>query len=220
MDTATQDRRSLYLMLSIILFLVLSSFTGNKRAGEIVLAVPTFAMLIAATLQLSEKKSLRKPSIFLAGVCMLVVILGLLYPSYPLRILSWIALAGFFGYVSVSLFSYLDRRGPITTGRLYASASLYFMLGIFYSTLFNLLETWQPGSFRETALPASAPVLRHALLYMSLATLTTLGYGDIVPVSELARILAVLEAATGVLYIAITVARLVAAYQRTDGDAG
>lgn len=54
-------------------------------------------------------------------------------------------------------------------------------------------------------------------LYFSFVTLTTLGYGDIVPATPLARILAVLEAATGVLYIAITVARLIAAYQRADG---
>jgi len=46
--------------------------------------------------------------------------------------------------------------------------------------------------------------------------LTTLGYGDIVPMSPVARMFAALESATGVLYIAITVARLVAAYQRTD----
>jgi len=50
-------------------------------------------------------------------------------------------------------------------------------------------------------------------LYFSLVTLTTLGYGDIVPVRPFARSLATLEAAAGILYIAITVARLVAAYQ-------
>lgn len=53
--------------------------------------------------------------------------------------------------------------------------------------------------------------------YFSFVTLTTLGYGDIVPATPLARILAVLEATTGVLCVAITVARLVAAYQRADG---
>jgi voltage-gated potassium channel Kch len=57
---------------------------------------------------------------------------------------------------------------------------------------------------------------RASHLYFSFVTLTTLGYGDIVPATPLARMLTVLEAATGVLYIAITVARLVAAYQRAD----
>jgi voltage-gated potassium channel len=56
------------------------------------------------------------------------------------------------------------------------------------------------------------------LLYFSLVTLTTLGYGDLLPVTPFARIVAALEAVTGVLYIAITVARLVAAYQRTENE--
>lgn len=59
---------------------------------------------------------------------------------------------------------------------------------------------------------------RDSLLYLSLATITTLGYGDVVAVSRPARIIVVLEAATGVFYIAITVARLAAAYQKTDDE--
>ena len=51
-----------------------------------------------------------------------------------------------------------------------------------------------------------------------MVTLTTVGYGDIVPVSPIARMLSSLEGVTGVLYIAITVARLVAAYQRGESD--
>jgi voltage-gated potassium channel Kch len=61
-------------------------------------------------------------------------------------------------------------------------------------------------------------VPRATLLYFSLVTLTTLGYGDLLPVTPFARIVAALEAVTGVLYIAITVARLVAAYQRTENE--
>jgi hypothetical protein len=96
--------------------------------------------------------------------------------------------------------------------------SLYFILGTFYSALFSLLEVVHPGSFAEGGLPLSTETHRHALLYFSMATLTTLGYGDVVPVYPPARMIAVLEAATGVLYIAITVARLVAAYQRTSSE--
>jgi hypothetical protein len=94
--------------------------------------------------------------------------------------------------------------------------SLYLMLGVFYFAIFNLLETVHPHSFMETGLPASHEVTRHSLLYLSLITLTTLGYGDIVPVTPPARLVAALEATTGVLYIAITVARLVSAYQKED----
>ena len=65
----------------------------------------------------------------------------------------------------------------------------------------------QPASFQQTLTGAAHP--RVDLLYFSLVTLTTLGYGDIVPVGEEVRMLAVLEAVAGVLYVAITVALLV-----------
>ena len=56
------------------------------------------------------------------------------------------------------------------------------------------------------------------LLYFSLVTLSTLGYGDIVPLRGEVRILAALEAITGVLYIAITVALLVSSYKQKSAS--
>jgi len=220
MNPAAQDRNSLILMLSVILFLLLSAFLTEVQGGEVVAAISVFAILIAATVSLSEERSLRGPATILAGLCTLLLILDIVHPAFFLRILGWMALAGFFGFVSVELFSYLGRGGAITSGRLYASVSLYFILGTFFYAVFNLVEVWHPGSFAESGAAQAGPMHRHKLLYFSLVTLTTLGYGDIVPVKEPARILAALEAAAGVLYIAITVARLVAAYQRTDADRG
>jgi len=220
MNPAAQDRNSLILMLSVILFLLLSAFLTEVQGGEVVAAISVFAVLIAATVSLSEERSLRGPATILAGLCTLLLILDIVHPAFFLRILGWMALAGFFGFVSVELFSYLGRGGAITSGRLYASVSLYFILGTFFYAVFNLVEVWHPGSFAESGAAQAGPMHRHKLLYFSLVTLTTLGYGDIVPVKEPARILAALEAAAGVLYIAITVARLVAAYQRTDADRG
>ena len=220
MNPAAQDRNSLILMLSVILFLLLSAFLAEAQGGEVVAAISVFAVLIAATVSLSEERSLRGPATILAGLCTLLLILDIVHPAFFLRILGWMALAGFFGFVSVELFSYLGRGGAITSGRLYASVSLYFILGTFFYAVFNLVEVWHPGSFAESGAAQAGPMHRHKLLYFSLVTLTTLGYGDIVPVKEPARILAALEAAAGVLYIAITVARLVAAYQRTDADRG
>jgi voltage-gated potassium channel Kch len=77
----------------------------------------------------------------------------------------------------------------------------------------TLMEAIYPASFVQAGAPITARVPRAALLYFSLITLTTVGYGDIVPVTPAARVFAALEGAAGVLYIAIAVARLIAAYQ-------
>ena len=79
--------------------------------------------------------------------------------------------------------------------------------------LYGVLNIVQPGSFTQGGAPLQEPVPWSTLLYFSLTTLTTLGYGDIVGVKPAARMFATLEAAAGVLYVAITVARLVASRQ-------
>jgi voltage-gated potassium channel Kch len=217
MDTVDQDRHSLFLLLSLVVFLVLSGFVREYRNVEkAVLELSMYVILVAGTLELSEKKSWRLPGILLASCSLVVALARFFHPLYILKVADWLVLAAFVGFVSFALFSYLGRPGSITSGRLYASVSLYFLLGVFYYAIFNLLETVQPRSFIEQGSTALNGISRHSLLYLSLVTLTTLGYGDIVPVSPPARTLAAFEAATGVLYIAFTVARLVAAYQRTD----
>jgi hypothetical protein len=217
MNESVQDRRSLFLLISLLFYLVVSAFVTRDRAGELALALAMYVILVAATLGSSTKRVWRWPAILLVACSMVVMLVSVFNPAHTLRIANWLLLAVFFGFVSVGFFSYLGRSGSITSGRLYASVSLYFMLGTFYYAIFNVIETVYPGSFVE-AVSRSSEIRRSSLLYLSLVTLTTLGYGDIVPVSPPARMLTALEAATGVLYVAITVARLVAAYQRTSTE--
>lgn len=217
MNAARHDRHSLVLLISLIVFLILSSFVSEHHLlGDIVLAVSIYITLVTGTLELSQKRNWRWPGTVLAGISMLIMVIHFFYPVHLLMVANWIFLAAFLGFVSVALFSYLGLPGSVTSGRLYGLVSLYLMLGVFYFAIFNLLETVHPHSFAEIAFPASHETSRHSLLYLSLITLTTLGYGDIVPVTPLARLVTALEAATGVLYIAITVARLVSAYQKED----
>jgi hypothetical protein len=213
MGTTNRDRYSLLLLLSLIAFIVLSAFVaGNHGLEDGVLVLSMYVILLAATLELPRKGNWRWLGAVLAGISMFIMLVHLFRPLPIILVATWLFLALFLGFVSVALFSYLGLPGPVTRGRIYGLVNLYILLGLFYFAIFNFIETMQPGSFRETGLPASVGISRHSLLYLSLVTLTTLGYGDILPVSQPARTMAALEAATGVLYIAITVARLVAAY--------
>ena len=213
MDTRNRDRYSLLLLLSLLSFIVLSAFVaGHHALGSGVLVVSMYVVLLAATLELPRKGNWRWLGTVLAGISMLFMLIHLFRPFHIILVATWLFLAVFLGFVSVALFSYLGLPGPVTRGRIYGLVNLYILLGLFYFAIFNFVETVQPGSFQEAGLPASVGVSRHSLLYLSLVTLTTLGYGDILPVSQPARTMAALEAVTGVLYIAITVARLVAAY--------
>jgi voltage-gated potassium channel len=171
-------------------------------------------------LELHGKRTFRWLAISLAVPYMLAVLTGIFYPVHRLVIVDYALLMAFFGFSSVALFAYLGQPGAITSGRVYASVSLYLMLATFWFALYNVIEAIHPGSFVQTGAAPPATVPRPAFLYFSVITLTTIGYGDILPISPAARMFAALEGATGVLYIAITVARLVAGYQRAEIERG
>lgn len=90
--------------------------------------------------------------------------------------------------------------------------SVYLLIGLAWASLHTLVERTVPGSFLNLA--TSSETLTVDAIYFSLATLTTLGYGDIAPISTMARMLAVLEAVTGVVYLAILIPSLVSLYLR------
>jgi hypothetical protein len=113
------------------------------------------------------------------------------------------------------------RNGPIkrTTGisanLIYGGLSVYLMLGWIFAGLGMLIELESPGSysisFREGQ-DIDQSMIR--FLYFSFVTLTTTGYGDVLPLSAHARLLANLEAVIGQIFLAVTIARLVAAHTK------
>jgi voltage-gated potassium channel len=216
MSTATNDRRSLFLMLSLLLLMLLMPFLENHRIGEVFLLISLFVTLITAILELHGKETLRWLATGAAVPVVLIELAGIFRPSHSLFIADCALLMAFFGFASLGLFTYLGKPGAITSGRMYGSVSLYLMLAMFWFALFNLTEAIHPGSFALDG--ATGRVSRAGFLYFSIITLTTVGYGDIVPVTPTGRVFAALEGAAGVFYIAITVARLVAAYQRTESE--
>ena len=96
--------------------------------------------------------------------------------------------------------------------RLYAGLSAYLLAGIFFGVFYWDLERTWPESLAVLGEGVQSNFSLVTAIYYSFVTLTTLGYGDIVPRSEVARGLAIMEAVTGQLYLAVMIARLVSLY--------
>jgi hypothetical protein len=102
------------------------------------------------------------------------------------------------------------RAGPVNIHRILGAVALYLLLGLAWAFAYEAVALFDPGAFAFAA-PPGTPVERTAtLVYFSFSTLTTVGYGDVTALHPFARSLAVLEALTGQLFPAITLARLVA----------
>jgi voltage-gated potassium channel Kch len=105
------------------------------------------------------------------------------------------------------------RGAAIDAEHLYAALSGYLLAGLFFGLLYWVVEDAWTGSFAVSG--ASVAPGQFSLangIYFSFVTLATLGYGDVVPQTEIARGLAILEAVSGQLYLAVMVARLVSLY--------
>jgi hypothetical protein len=99
--------------------------------------------------------------------------------------------------------------GRITFHRIQGAIVLYLSFATIFAAAYSLIWELNPGAFANLLSPKGEPEEVANMLYFSLTTLTTTGYGDIVPVDPFARSLANLESVIGPFYLAITVARLV-----------
>jgi hypothetical protein len=108
---------------------------------------------------------------------------------------------------------FILRASRVNSEVICAGMSVYLLLGLTWMFAYLLVARAVPDAFAFTAGPAAGQSL-HLLnaFYFSFITLSTVGYGDIIPVSNVARMLAAMEAITGTLYVAVLISRLVALY--------
>ncbi|MEZ4483294.1 MAG: potassium channel family protein [Syntrophotaleaceae bacterium] len=132
---------------------------------------------------------------------------GLLFPWPGLTTVGLCSGALFFGYIILVVLAYVLRSQYVTQEVISGALVVYLLLGLLWTFLFTLVEHLNPGSFSfANTLGAEN---RFSFLYYSYVTLTTLGYGDITPLTQMSTALAVLEAIVGQIYLTVLIARLV-----------
>lgn len=153
---------------------------------------------------------------FIAGMAFVVVgivcnVLAINVGSMVFRYCSMLALLGFLVVAITFALRQVVFGTEMNLNRLIGAICVFLLLGIIWSFAYSLLELAVPGSFKGFS-PGHGPGEDSSWLYFSFVTLTTLGYGDITPVSAMARSLAFMQAVAGQFYVAVLVAGLVSAY--------
>jgi len=200
-------------VLSLLLVIVLHPILDHGHVRRLILGGLLFVPIVLSTIRLSQiKRRLWPFVVLLAGISFIFAVATEFRPIPAITSIKWGLVAVFFGVTVVGLFSYLRNADFVTSSHLYTAVSIYLLLGLLWFALYSAAACLSPGAIlsSQRALVDS----QGELLYFSLVTLTTLGYGDIVPLHGEVRMLAALEAVTGVLYVAITVAILVSSYRR------
>ena len=152
----------------------------------------------------------------LAVPAVLLLVVHLVFEHDSFLIAQNLFALGFLVYSTSLVLKFLFVTQRVTFDTICASVCVYFLLGVMWSIVYSVIDVVQPGSFAYGAMNDETVLqLRFggentaSALYFSYVTLTTLGYGDIVPSTMLTRMLTSLEAMTGQIYLAVLVARLV-----------
>jgi len=202
------------LLVTMVLMILVQSFLGDDHmAQRIVFIALLLAVILAAirTLSPSPRRLAVAVSVGVASATASVLV-----EWYPGRTLMAAVHCGFFLVFAILVWTLLQEvfsDGPVDTQRITASVTVYLSLGLVWTFPYALIELFQPGAFELPHRAVGDGVVRPGILsdflYFSYVSLTTVGYGDIVPVSKPARTLSILEAITGQIFLATVVARLV-----------
>jgi voltage-gated potassium channel Kch len=215
LNAKLQSRPDLLLLLSVLLAILLTPVLDHGNRSRLALAAVMFIPVVLSIVRLSQIKRWVWPSVLLALGNVIFVVAGNTFRSRTLTGIRWAFLAAFFALTATGLFSYLRNSRYVARAELYTAVSIYLLLGLLWATIYLAIDSFSPGSIQMGGNPADRQT---ELLYFSLITLSTVGYGDIVPITGTARILTALEGVTGVLYIVITVALLVSRFRGEPSD--
>ncbi len=200
------------LLIWLLIHFTLSPFIDKLPSANVILTVSISLVLFFGVYAIEKKsKLLRWTTISVLAISLLLLWVDVLrIVSYPRIINTLITLV----YVSLLIYSfakYVYRSRVVNTSLICAALCLYLFLGTFWGYLYEALELIRPGSFGGELLAKAkfSAELRQAFQYFSFVTLTTLGYGDILPKTVGAAALCHTEAVMGQFFMAVLVARLV-----------
>ena len=208
-------RPDLLLLLSLLLLILLSPALDHGHWRRLVLAALTFLSVILATVRLSQIKVWVRPAWLLMLAVVVFAVASHFVHNQVIIGIRWGLLAVFFALTALGFFSYVRTAPSITPTHLFTAMTIFLLIGFTWASLYSVIEVFYPGSFQIAGHPIDH---QSELLYFSLVTLSTVGYGDVLPLSGEARMLAALEGVTGVLFIAITIAIVVSNFRRGSSD--
>ncbi|MEM9282926.1 MAG: potassium channel family protein [Verrucomicrobiota bacterium] len=204
MTSISQIRHKAVLLLVAELVLIASSPSwAHLEQLWLALVFPVFFAACASVLANSKKALV--PYIILA-LTSLVAEWLVVSPFSSLAQLFCHGGASFYLFREVLKHSFF-RSGVPYADRLIAGVSGYLLLGIFSFIFSSVLQQFQPGAYLDQ-ITSEPPVIADQL-YFSFMTLTTVGYGDIVPRTPFAKVLVTLTSLSGVLYLAVFISVLV-----------
>lgn len=203
----SQANLSLFLLLEILLAFILPSLGFGKEDTQLYSDIGFSILLTSGVAIAWGQWKLFVPTSVVAGTSLVVRWVEWYDHTDRMQLWSdWTTVLAV-TMIALVLLSQVFRPGRVSHLRIQGAIAVYLLFGVLWAHAYHIVAILQPGSFRG---PIDELTNLSGWAYYSYVTLTTVGYGDITPMSQVARTLSVGEALSGQLYLAVLIARLVA----------
>jgi hypothetical protein len=204
------EQRCFFLFLALLALLIALPFLSETAHGRVILTLVNVTVLLTAVAAVGRSR-------FSFVIAFILVLPALAFRFLALResspgyfALSWGFGAAFYTFILADLLHYVLRRDMMTADKLYGAVAAYILVAVLWANLHGVLQYFYPGAYAFGGTPKALDMAE--LIYFSFTVLTTAGFGDITPALIQSRFLTILEMVTGVMYVAILIARLTGVY--------
>jgi Ion channel len=209
----SQRSKFSYLFATQVSLVVLFPYLAKPGLSTVVFRLVGALVFVAAVYAVSDKRWQWITGLIFAVPAGVLNAISTLHSESSLAVPSMVSTLMFLGFTLITLLRAVLRTETVTRDTIYGALSVYFLMAFVWGIAYLLLETLQPGGLSMD--PGRHP--KHTVdwfdcMFYSFVTLTSLGYGDIVPIGAQVRSLSILEAVSGIMYVAVLVARLVGLY--------
>jgi voltage-gated potassium channel Kch len=198
---------------ALLIYLVIEIFvvplvTRDTLWQPILQAVFYSLILLSGVFSVASYRYQFWTTFILAGVAFMAQLTSLFWPSARLTVVSLASSVTFLSVLAVLVLVHVFREGEVNFHRIRGGIAVYLIIGTVLANAYYMIELLDPASF-TSAIPGVVRFTRWEFMYFSFVTLTTLGYGDVLPVSQTAQSLTMAEGLIGQLLPVVLIARLV-----------
>jgi len=205
------------ILIAVIFLLFIASLMKGSLVLYVMFAFSLLGVFSSVIASMWEKPYFRVAAIICGGIGLASSLIWV--PTYFSEGMVKAGLvmsgAGYSGFILIAIISMLRsvfKAREASADRIVGSICIYLMIGMFFAFVFATLDILDPNMFRFGFHATPEVYEFRQYLYFSYTTLTTLGYGDMIPLMPISRLLASIEAMVGPVYLAIMVAGLVGQY--------
>ncbi len=211
------ENRFVLLLATLISLILIGPFLDIHALGlspfvrEMIWKIVFSIVLLSGTFSIIHNRNYALIALGL-GVITIIAQASGLFSNRPATIVAEHITGMVFMLFNIIVILYLMFSSPkVTVNIICASLCVYLLLAFFWAQMYSFVEFIQPGSFSYDMANGQSFLMSNSVIpiYFSLVTMSTLGYGDVLPLSESTRMMASTEAIIGQLYIAVLVARLI-----------